>query len=155
MPDIPLYESDEVTVADSNGVNKLKVNADGSVNVNTATTTPATGTQVVVNVFSNVSSTTGIDTMYTITSGKTLTIQQMSGGAEPHSSGTIVELFEDPNGNLTPLVRIETVFVNGTSEQVNIQQSYVGNGTRRIVLRRRSYANSAREVWGRWTGYEI
>lgn len=43
--DLPTTETSEVTVADSNGVNKLAVNADGSINVN-STSSPSSATKV-------------------------------------------------------------------------------------------------------------
>lgn len=156
MADISLNESDEVTIADASGFNKLTVNGDGSINVQVGNVVvPPTGTTVSTNVFGQVSSTAGMDTYYVITNGKTLTLQRFTGGAEPHQSGSIVELFYDANGNSSILTRIETVFVNGVSIQVGINQSFVGNGTKRIVMRRRVYASASREVWGRWEGYEI
>jgi hypothetical protein len=155
MADISLNESDEVTIASSDGVNKLIVNSDGSINTVSSLSIPSSGTSVTRNEFGSVSSVTGVDTYYTITNGKVLTLQRFTGGAEPHQSGSVIELFYDPNGDLSSLTRIETIFVNGSSGQVSIYQSFIGNGTRRIVLRRRVYASSAREVWGRWEGFEL
>jgi hypothetical protein len=116
---------------------------------------PAASTPVDINIFGDVNSTSGVDTPYIITSGKTLTVQQLSGGAEAHTSGSIVELFEDPNGDLSVLNRIETVFVNGDSQSVIVERSFVGDGTRRIILRRRRYAMNFKEIWGRWKGFEL
>jgi hypothetical protein len=116
---------------------------------------PPASTPVIINEFNSVDSTTGVDTYYTITSGDTLTIQQLSGGAEAHTSGSIIELFYDPDADLgVNLDLIETVFVNGDSQQVSVGQSFTGDGTARIVLRRRRYAANAKEMWGRWIGFE-
>ena len=157
MADLSFSQSaDPVAIFNDQSGHEVAVNADGSINVQVANVaTPPAGTTVSVNVFSTVNSTTGIDTFYTITNGKTLTLQRFTGGAEPHTSGSIIELFYDPTGDGSALQRIETVFVNGMSIQVGINQSFTGNGTRRIVLRRRVYASAARELWGRWEGYEI
>lgn len=141
-------------IEDSTTGDNLKVNPDGSINVaGQVISVPPNTTEVDQNVFGSVSSTTGVDTIYVIPNGETLTIQQLSGGAEEHTSGSIIELFEDPNGNLSVLNRIETVFVNGDSRQVTVQREFVGDGTRRIILRRRRYASNAKEIWGRWRGY--
>jgi len=133
----------------------LIINPDGSINIaGTVIITPPGASAVDVNEFSTISSTTGIDTLYTITNTKTLTIQAMSGGAEEHTSGSIVELFEDPNGDKSVLNRIETVFANGDSRAVIVQKDFVGDGVRRILLRRRRYAANSKEMWGRWRGFE-
>lgn len=151
---MPREESRSRIIEDGITGDNLKVNPDGSINIaGQVITVPPNTTEVDQNVFGNVDSTTGVDTVYTIPNGETLTVQQLSGGAEEHTSGSIVELFEDPNGDLSVLNRIETVFVNGDSKQVVVQKSYVGDGTRRIVLRRRRYAANAKEMWGRWRGY--
>lgn len=157
---MPIYPQDpdleKFQLVDETGTKFAAINPDGSINVQVGgVVTPPAGTTITVSQFGSVSSTTGVDTFYTITNGKILTLQRFTGGAEPHQSGSIVELFYDPNGNLSVLTRIETVFVNGASAQVGINQAHVGNGISRIVMRRRTYASSAREVWGRWEGYEL
>ena len=116
---------------------------------------PANTTAVVQSAFGDVATTTGEDTIYTITNGKTLTIQRLSAGSEETTGGSVVELFEDPNGNLTGMTRIETIFTNGNSGNVDIGLDFIGNGTRRIVLRRRGFTSSAREMFGRWQGFEV
>jgi hypothetical protein len=150
-PDLEKFQ-----LVDETGTKFASINTDGSINVQVGgIVTPPAGTTVSVSQFGSVSSTTGIDTFYTVTNGKTLTLQRFTGGAEPHQSGSIVELFHDTNGNLSVLNRIETVFVNGDSAQVGINQSIIGNGVGRILMRRRTYTASSREVWGRWEGFEI
>lgn len=116
--------------------------------------TPIGTTFVTKNEFGDVSSTAGVNSFYTITNGKTLTLQRLTGAAENDSFGSLIELFEDPNGDLSVLNRIETVIANGTTFQTLMAQSFVGNGTRRIVLRRRGQTSQAREIWGRWEGFE-
>ena len=156
LPVVLASDHTTLPVAITDGTDSLTVNSDGSINVQVGNIiTPPTGVAVSTNVFGQVNSTAGVDTYYVITNGKTLTLQRFTGGAEPHQSGSIVELFYDSLGNSSALVRIETVFVNGMSIQVGISQSFTGNGTRRIVMRRRVYASAAREVWGRWEGYEL
>lgn len=126
-----------------------------NIAVISAVSAPPGTTPIDINIFGDVSSTAGIDTFFVITSGKTLTIQALSGGSEFHSSGSVVELFHDPDADLgVNLERIETIFVNGDSDSVIVDRKFVGDGTARIVLRRRRYANSAREIWGRWRGFE-
>lgn len=94
------------------------------------------------------------DTLYTITSGKTLTFQRVSGGAETSNSGHIIELYEDPNGNLSVLNFIEDIYANGNSDQKDLNNEFDGDGTRRILLRRRAFGGGTNEVTGVWQGFE-
>lgn len=157
MADLPTTESSEVTVADSAGIYKLTVNSDGSINVNPLSTppTPINATDVIVSAFSSVASTAGIDTYYTITSGKILTVTTFLAGAEADNSGSVAEIFYDPNGNLTNMIRISTLFLNGDSDNTPVSQDFTGNGTRRLVLRRRGYTANGREMFSQWIGYEV
>ena len=95
-----------------------------------------------------------MDDEYTITNTKTLTIQRLSGGSETSNSGSVIELFEDPNGDKTVLNLIEKVYVSGSSDQKDLSAQYVGDGTRRIVLRRRNFGGGTYEMTGAWSGYE-
>jgi len=139
-----------------NGANTLAVNADGSIKTVPLVTPPAPSgaTTVIQNDFSDVASTTGVDIDYVVTNLKTLTIQTLVAGAETTVGGSIVELFEDPNGTGTPLTRISSLFISGQSDNAPVNQSFVGDGTRRIILRRRGYSGSAREMFAQWIGFE-
>lgn len=95
------------------------------------------------------------DTLYTITNGKTLNILTLSGGGEASTSGSAVELWDDPNGNLTGMSIIEAIFIAASSSNNGtVNFSVVGNGTRRIVMRRKRLDGGTKLVFGRWTGYE-
>ena len=156
MGDISNNQKNTVGIEDILTGNDLIVNADGSIKVNQSIAPPLTSTPIDINEFDSVSSTVGVDTYYVITNSKVLTIQGMSGGAELHTSGSIVELFYDPDADLgVNLERVETVFVNGNSESATVQRDFIGDGTKRIVLRRRRYAANAKEMWGRWRGFEL
>jgi len=139
----------------TDGLDNLAINSDGSINTAIINPpAPVDATPVNISAFGDVASTAGVDTYYTITNAKTLTIQTLLAGAEYEVSGSIVELFYDPNGDLTVLTRISTIFVNATSDTAPVQQIFIGNGTRRIVLRRRGFGASAREMFAQWFGYE-
>jgi len=139
------------------GSGQLFVNSDGSINVVPIgiTPTPDNAIKVAVVNFGNVSSTAGVHSYYTITNGKSLTIQTLVAGSEASNGGAVVELFYDPNATLTAMTRVSTLFINGTSDNTPVNQTFIGNGTRRIVLCRRGYTNSAREMFAHWLGYEI
>lgn len=115
---------------------------------------PVGATAVNIEAFGGVATTSGIDTNYTITNGQTLTIQAFFGGSEEKTSGSVCELFYDPNGDLSVLTRVRTIWVNGDSFTVGVQQEFVGDGTARIVARRRGYSGSSREMEVAWAGYE-
>lgn len=140
---------------------KLSPRSDGTLDVNANVggipPIPEGSTQVVVDSgLNDVASTAGVDTLYTIPNGQTLTIQSLGGGAEYITAGSVIELYEDPNGNLSVLNLIGSpLFVNGTTEQISIGQEFVGNGTRRIVMRRRGYSANAHEMASFWYGYRV
>ena len=94
------------------------------------------------------------DNFYAITNSTILTIQRMSGGAETSNSGHIIELFEDASGTGTPLLPIEDIYVNGSSDQKDLSVNFTGDGTRRILLRRRAFGGGNNDVTGRWEGFE-
>jgi len=155
MADLATTETSEVTLASFDGINKLAVNSDGSINVQTNVASPPMATTAVIQEnFGNIATTSGIDTIFTITNEKTLTIQHFSAGSKNATSGSVTELFEDPNGDLSTLNRIDTLFTNGSSTLASVFQQFTGDGTRRIVMRQRGYTASAREMFGRWRGFE-
>jgi len=145
-----------ITGEDSNGIfQNISANSDGSLNtVPTVPDTPSGSTEVIREEFSDISTTSGTDNVYTITNGTTLTITAFAAGAEDETGGSVIELFDDPNGDLSVLNRISTLFTNGTSMQIIIAEDFDGDGTRRIVLRRRGYTANAREIFAQWRGFE-
>jgi len=145
-----VHVCDPVTVA-----NKMAVNSDGSVNVvASSVTTPTGATQVIEENFQDIASTAGVDTIYTITNGTTLTIQTLESGSESGVGGSVAELYEDPNGDLSVLNIIDAIFTDASTTFVPINLDFDGDGTRRIVMRQRGYNASAREMFSRWVGYE-
>lgn len=114
-------------------------------------TIPTGATRVSMPVYDSISG--DIDTTFIIPNGATLIVQGLVGGCEFKSQGSAVELWYDPNGNGVEMSIIDVIHVNGSSEQHSIYVSYVGNGTRKIRMRRRAYGGGTREVFGRWEGY--
>lgn len=115
-------------------------------------TPPPSTTSVVRSEYSSMSG--SVDTIYTITSGKTLVIQRLSAGFEFSNAGKAVELYEDPNGDLSVLNVIDVIMGNGNSDQHDLNATYDGDGTRRIVMRRRMLSGGSELIFGRWEGYE-
>lgn len=93
------------------------------------------------------------DLEYLIPNGETLTLQRFSAGAQQANSGNVVELWYDPNGNGVGMTIIDTIFCNGASDQHDLNQQYIGNGTRKIRMRRKRLSGGAVLMFGNWEGY--
>lgn len=147
----------KTTLVNASTGTSLDIATDGSIKVVPLVTPPAPFGAVDISqtAFNGVTSTAGVDLYYTITNTKTLMIQTLIAGSEETQGGAVVELFYDPNANLTGMTRLSTLFINGSSDNTPINQDFVGNGTRRIVLRRRGYTASNREMFAQWLGYEV
>lgn len=101
---------------------------------------------------SNVTGT--VDSFYVITSGKTLTFLTTAAGSQTASGGNRISIYYDPNGDLSVLTLIAALYVNGNSSFVNLNNKFLGDGIRRIVLRRTRLGGGASEIFGSWQGYE-
>jgi hypothetical protein len=95
------------------------------------------------------------DTVHVITNGKTLVIQNFSGGASPEGAGSKVELFDDPNGNGTGMRLLRVAYVSGSnfSFDLNVQLG-PGNGVRAVRMRRTSLGGPSREIAAFLAAYE-
>ena len=93
------------------------------------------------------------DNEYTIPNGETIIIQRLSAGAEQGQGGNVIELWYDPNGNKVDMQIIDVIFSNGDSDQHDLNDEYTGDGTRRIVMRRRRLSGGANLIFSRWEGY--
>lgn len=141
-----------VHIVDETGSYAARIGSDGRMFTSSAVTAPTGTTAVSVSAIGDVNTTA--DTYYTITSGKTLTIQRLEGGAEEGGRGCKVEIFEDPNGDASVLTLISIFYCQYNSFCIDLLRSFVGNGTRRILLRRTAFGTGLREIFGRWIGYE-
>lgn len=96
------------------------------------------------------------DTTYLIPSGKILTVQRVF-CASSLSLGNVVsskiDLYDDPNGDGTVLNLITTLYTIGALVDIFINEQFVGNGTRRVRIRRTTLDVGAREIYARWEGY--
>jgi len=116
-------------------------------------TPPPATLAVVATEFSDMSGT--VDTIIPITDTKILTLQRFAGGAEVDGpAGNVIELFDDPNGDLSVLNVIDVIFASGNSDQHDLNAPFIGDGTRRIILRRRRLGGGAREIFARVEGFE-
>ena len=81
-------------------------------------------------------------------------VQSFNAGASNSNSGSIVELFEDPNGDLSVLNDIGVAYLNDSNYSVALNEVFIGDGTRRIVLRRKMGGGGNAEIFGLWQGFE-
>lgn len=96
-----------------------------------------------------------VDTVHVIGNGKTLVIQNLSGGAAPVGMGSKVELFDDPNGDGMALTLLRAAYVHGSSFSLDLSREVgPGNGTRAVRLRRTNLGGASREIAAFLTGYE-
>lgn len=153
MSDIARKGDLEVKIVDPTSQNAVKVDNSGRLLVSQAAVAPSNTTEIVRVAQSSISANT--DTIYTITDGKTLVLQVFQAGSENNTTGgSKISLFEDPNGDLSVLNLIAVIYVNGNTTEVALDTTYIGDGTRRIVMRRGVFAGPSREVTGRWKGFE-
>ena len=120
--------------------------------VSTNVTAPVGTTEIIQTEYSDSSGTQ--DSFYTITNGETLTLTRFSAGAASSTEGSVIELYYAPNGNTTGLEIIDVIFAKGSSDQHDLLQEFVGDGTRAILLRRERLDGGSRLMFGRWEGFE-
>ena len=143
------------TIIESGDASGYKANVDssGRLQISQQVQAPVGTTAISRTRFDGVSTTH--DYLYTITNGKSLTITRFSGGCESSTNGSDIELYEDPNGDLSVLNIIDVIFVSGISGQHDLLATFIGNGTRRILMRRKRLDGGAKSMFGRWEGFEI
>jgi hypothetical protein len=142
-----------VGIDDNNIFRQVRVNTSGRLLVSQEPPTPPAATTPIKVTAKSIMSGT-VDTLYTITNGTILTIQRLSAGAQSSNSGHVIELFEDPNGDLSVLNIIDDIYVNGSSDQKDLLGDFTGDGIRRILLRRRAFGGGNNDVTGIWQGFE-
>jgi len=112
---------------------------------------------------SSIASGGSADSIYTVTTGKKLTISAFTAGAaatssalQNHVEGAKIELFYDPSGNGTGMTLIDVIYCLGASVKfVENFTTDTGNGTIAVRVRRTNFAAVANEIYGKWDGSEI
>lgn len=145
----------EVNIVDKVTQYSATVDASGRLTVNTIAPSPAGTVRKTASAQGDVNSTAGTDTTYVVTSGKTLTINRLSAGAESTAkSGSVVELFYDALGTGVTLILIDAIYLDGGSNKFDEDYDIVGDGTKMVRLRRRTFTADPREMYAKWEGYE-
>ena len=132
---------------------QAQVNSAGRILVAIEPPVPPAGTTGVIQT--EYDAVTGsMDNIYIIPNAQTLYIQRFAGGSEfDNANGSVDELWYDPLGTGVGMTIIATLFVNGISNQMDLNSSYVGNGTRAIRMRRRRFGGGSKLIFARWEGY--
>jgi len=153
MAGISNFLNSEIIIIDGDGnAFKAKVDSTGRLLVSQQTISPPDTTEVVETHYSTVSGTS--DEFYPIPNGETLNVTKLTGSAEvEQTAGSVIELFYAPNGDTTNLVVIAVIFASGSGDQQDLNESFVGDGTNAILLRRRRLSGGGKDVFGKWEGY--
>jgi len=95
------------------------------------------------------------DDVYLIPNGETLIIQRFSAGGAEVNGGSVVELWYDPlnTGLEADMTIIDVIFVNGSGGQHDLNERYVGDGTKVVRMRRKRLSGGSAKLFGRWEGY--
>jgi len=113
---------------------------------------PPETTRVKQSAYTDMSGT--IDTDYVIPNGETVVLQRFSAGAEDDSpQGNVIELWHDPDATGNSMVLIDVLFSSGASDQHDLNDAFLGDGTAQIKMRRRRLSGEAKLVYGAWEGY--
>jgi hypothetical protein len=133
-------------VADVTNSNQLKVSTPPP-------TPPAASNPIGNEVFSVVSA---VEDTFSIplTNAKTATITRLTVSVEPVNNGTSIELFEDIDGDGLNLRRFARADLNGDFGFIDLLETIVGDGIKRILMRVEPKGGGAREVFRRWEGFE-
>ena len=113
---------------------------------------PANTTPVILTGFGGVSG--DVDQEYVITNGKTLIIGRLLAGAAGMNKAGRVTLYDNPDGNLVTMNLIATLYVNGSSGIADLSEKFIGDGVRKVILRRSNLGGGSAEMFSRFEGYE-
>ena len=153
MSGISNFLNQEIIILDGDGqVFKAKVDATGRLLVSQQTINPPATTAVKQQAFGAVQGTD--DIFYVIPNGETLNITKFTGSAEvEQTAGSAIELYYSPNGTTTGIQILAVIFASGGGDQQDLNEQFVGNGTRAILLRRRRLSGGNKQIFGKWEGY--
>lgn len=134
-------------IAEVDNQNRLLVSLD-------APATPVNITRVQHTQFSEINEDSSVDTYYTITNAKTLKIEYLRGSSEDNETNSCISLYYDSDGTGNNLELLAVGFTSGTSFEYNINREFVGDGIKRILLRRERLDEGDRQIFGQFAGYE-
>ena len=92
---------------------------------------------------------TELEVEYTITNGKTLALEVFVAGHEYSKKEARVELLERVGATDTTIA-----VMYGSTTRVVVDEDFVGDGTRKIVIRATNGDSGQLHMFGRWVGRE-
>jgi hypothetical protein len=112
--------------------------------------------EVGITSFTTISAGSTVNELFSIPSGSTLTISNFGVSCSPTTSAgkyARIELQEDINGDLSSLVLIKLVFCQNLNYETGISAVFIGNGTKKILLRTVQVGNEDMSIFRFWDGY--
>jgi hypothetical protein len=150
----------EVKILDSLGINKLKINVDGSINVNTAIPTPPSSIVVISLVQDSVPGSSFSDTRWIIPNNTTFHLQRFKCGGDG-SSGDQTRFFLVFNNTGTTFsvnsIYKSVFYFNGFTCNFfeDFSEEIEGNGVKSFIIRRQRANATARILYSVLYGYIV
>ena len=131
------------------------VDSSGRLKVSTQSPEAPIGKTPVVNTYYDVVG--GLDTVtntYIIPNGEALTLQKLYAGSEDGDKVTVIKIYIAPNGTLDGSETILfPLYIQGDNHDIDLAESFLGDGTRAIIVTRTRQDAQAKEVFAKWVGY--
>ncbi len=145
----------KLKLIDRDGAHIARVLEDGRLTVALHAEPPTASTAVKVLADGQVTHNDTVETTYTITNAKTLRLQRFWGGGENTTAGGRITVVYRPTGLPASDVLLAVGYIAGGNFQVDLDDSFVGDGTKKIVLQRINLGGTSMRQTGCWMGYEL
>lgn len=141
---------------DNNTARPFAVTGDGRLLISSTAPTPPASTSVKRVAYGTVANSATVDDIYTITNGTVLLIQNFVGGGESTNNGGRIELHVRANSGVTPdgSTLVVAGYISGGNFAFDVDESFTGDGSRQVVLRRINQGGTPMHMFARWKGYE-
>ena len=143
-------------IVDKTTLTPVQVTASGQLKVSTPPPSPPPNTTAVADGQTAIVPKNGgtVQSIYKITNGKTLTIQNFRGGGMTQEGKIVLEY--DPNNGTDPIELIATGYIGGDNNfNFDLNNEYIGDATNQIIIYAQNDDNhSNHEMSFYWTGYE-
>lgn len=139
---------------DAGNIREVSITAEGRLLVSQEPAPSPPGTTDISDI--QFDSVTGTDDSFTVipTSEQISIIRFKGGSTWDNTGGSIISVWEAPNGDTSGIVLIEAIIVNGNTSEFDVSfTSQVGDGTAAILLRRDRGGGGAATIFGKWEGF--
>ena len=156
-----LYECNINSIDHSSDVTDFESNLKGDCNKrniirtnDVPPETPAGKTKIIKEKIGDVDGSNFYDDTYVIPNGETLVIQHFKCGAEGDiNKYSKVVLYYAPDGTVNGNAEVLSVGYLGDNFRESLKESFTGDGTKAIIMRRERMEAGKREIFGKWRGY--